>query len=110
MSRRRYIYTQGGRPLPEPIEVDSEWSDAPRAVLRVDLSYMDGVAATDGTDISSKRRRREYMKVNNLADADDFKGQWAKQAKDRENAASGNFDRAARKEALARAVYQRGRR
>lgn len=106
MTRRRWVYTEGGRPLPQPVEVGGDYEDAPRtAAHRVDL-YMDGVRATDGTDIGSKAKRREYMKRNNLADADDFKGTWAKAAEDRARfyGAKGH-DRAARREAIGRAIY-----
>lgn len=76
--------------------------------------YMEGVVAQDGTDIGSRRKRREYMKMNGLADADDFKGTWERAAKDREKVFAGEHDHAARREALGRALYQlenaRGRR
>lgn len=75
--------------------------------------YMEGVRAVDGTDIGSRTKRREYMKVKNLADADDFKGEWKKAAAERakvhEAAKSGKaqgVDRKARREAIARAVYK----
>lgn len=113
MTRRRWVYTQGGRPLPEPIEVTAEWTDTPKRVDVVTDLYMDGVRATDGTDIGSRKKRREYMHVRGLADADDYKGQWQKAAEQREKVRRGEHDKAERRDAIGRAVYEaekRGRR
>lgn len=112
MSRRRYIFTQGGQPIrdengnPTHIEVTDDWSDTPRQPIRVDVSYMDGLATTDGKDISSKRKRREYMHVNNLADPSDFTNTWAKAAKERDAYRRGETKNPATREALGRAAYQ----
>lgn len=112
MSRRRWVYTQGGRPLPEPIEVTADWSDAPQVHAPVTDLYMDGARATDGTDIGSRAKRRAYMKANNLADSDDFKEAWAKAAKEREEAFREGPKDPTRREDVARAIAQvrRGRR
>lgn len=45
--------------------------------------HYDGLRATDGTDISSRSKHREYMRANNLTTADDFSQTWAKQAEQR---------------------------
>ena len=42
----------------------------------------EGLRATDGTDISTRAKHREYMRANNLTTVDDFKGTWAKQARE----------------------------
>ena len=68
--------------------------------------YFENTPATDGTDIGSRRKHREYMKKNNLAMADDYKGVWEGAAKEREAIRSGQHDRKARKEAVERALYQ----
>jgi hypothetical protein len=47
--------------------------------------HYDGLRATDGTDISTRKKHREYMKRNGLATADDFKGQWERDKKTREH-------------------------
>jgi hypothetical protein len=59
-----------------------------------DRSY-DGLRATDGTDISSRSKHREYMKANGLATADDFKESWAKaqQQRDQYRQNGGTFSR-----------------
>lgn len=70
--------------------------------------YMEGVHAVDGTDISNRRKRREYMRTNNLADTDDFKGTWDKAAKERAEYYQGKSarSRAATREAIERAWHQ----
>lgn len=107
MSRTRYVYTRGGVPLPEPIEVGEDYADTSgeRQPVFTDR-YMEGTRATDGTDISSRGKRRAYMQAHGLADADDFKGTWAKAAKEREAFYTGNYDRAGRREDIARALYR----
>ena len=87
MTRRRYI--QDPTTL-EMIEVTPDYA-APtresarnRGALWNDRHY-DGVQATDGTDISTRSKHREYMKRNNLTTVDDFSGTWANSVKQREN-------------------------
>lgn len=105
----RYLYTLGGVPLPEPIEISRDFEEAPRQPLRVDVSYMDGMRATDGADISSKRKRREYMRATGAADASDYTGTWAAARKEREQVRSGAAGREERKWAVARAMEKHGR-
>ena len=111
MTRRRWVY----RPNPETeqveaVEVSEDYAPADvRAPVFTDR-YMEGVQATDGTDISSRSRRNEWMKRNNLVDVDDCKGLWAKAAKERQAIAEGRHDTAARREAVGRAVYELNRR
>jgi hypothetical protein len=95
----------------ELCEQPGDWheTDGERVPVMTDL-YMDGVAATDGTDIGSRVKRRRYMKEHNLADADDFKNEWAAKAKDREEGFPSQDK--ARREAVDRAfydVFQKGR-
>lgn len=106
MSRRRWLYTMGGRPLEAPVEVSEDYvpPDAERAPVYTDR-YMEGVTAPDGTDIGSRAKRRAYMQAHGLADADDYKETWAKAAQQRAAFYSGNHDREARREAVARALH-----
>lgn len=46
--------------------------------------HYDGLRATDGTDISSRSKHREYMKSHGYTTADDFTGQWSAELKERE--------------------------
>jgi hypothetical protein len=106
MTRRRWVYTEGGRPLPEPVEVGEDFRNTPGYVAPFTDAYMDGAVATDGTDISSRRKREAYMKANNLADLSDFTQHLEKAAKQREAVFTGQHDREARREALGRALHR----
>ncbi len=110
MTRRRWVYTQGGQPLPEPIEVSSDWSADPKRCDVVTDLYMDGVRSVEGVDIGSRRKRREYMHANGLADADDFRGVWAKAEKQREAIRTGTDSDPSRREAVGRAIYEHSKR
>lgn len=83
MTRRRYIQD---RHTGELIEVTQDHREPMRndaGVLWGDRHY-EGARATDGTDISTRTKHREYMAANNLALADDFKETWAKAQQQRE--------------------------
>lgn len=83
MTRRRYIQD---RNTGELIEVTSDYQAPLRndaGALWGDSSY-EGMRATDGTDISSRSKHREYMRANNLTTVDDFKDTWAKAQEQRE--------------------------
>jgi hypothetical protein len=67
-------------------EVGSDWSDAPRKALTSteEIAY-GNLQTTDGVDISSRKKRREYMKASGVTDSSDFSKDWfAKQAKSKE--------------------------
>lgn len=107
-TRTRYIYTQGGVPLPQPIEVGEEWRDPGRGPSHKSEEEVYGSlpTATDGTRLDTRKRHRDYMKENNLTIAEDFKGTWEKAAESRERMSRGDFDHHNRREAIARAAYQ----
>ena len=52
-------------------------TDASMHPLSGDRHY-DGLQATDGADISTRTKHREYMKANGVTVADDFRETWAK--------------------------------
>lgn len=84
MTRRRFI--QSKEPPYELIEVTEDYQAPMRTdsgALWGDRSY-DGLRASDGSDISTRTKHREYMKANNLATADDFKQSWAQAREQRE--------------------------
>jgi len=82
--KRKFIYSPE---LKEMVEVSTSWEPPVRgntdACLWNDRSY-DGLRATDGADISSRSKHREYMKANNLTTMDDFTGVYAEAQKRRE--------------------------
>ena len=69
--------------------------------------HYDGLVATDGTNISTRSKHREYMKQNNLALDSDFSNTWKEAQKKREALRTGNFNdkhlRETVKEAVAKA-------
>lgn len=78
--------------------------EAKNAPIMVDRFY-EGARATDGTDIGSRKRHRQYMKDHNLTTVDDFKNTWADQAKQREAVKEGRMPSKTRREAIERALY-----
>jgi hypothetical protein len=84
VARRRFI--QMREPPYDLIEVSADYEPEPHradGLLYNDRSY-DGLRATDGTDISSRSKHREYMKRNGLTTMDDFKGVWDKARQERD--------------------------
>ena len=82
--RRKWVYDPE---VGEMIEVTPEWSpskDTRTSALWNDRHYH-GLRATDGTDISSRKKHREYMKRMGLTTADDFKSHWDKAKSEREH-------------------------
>ena len=80
VKRGRYRYDPDTKSMvemgaPPPVEA--------RTQISMDRHY-ENMAATDGTDIGSRRKHQEYMRRNGLAVADDFKGTWAKATQERE--------------------------
>ena len=102
--RGRYVWDEAQGRL---VNAD-EYTPPPSALsapVMVDR-FMEGVCTTEGIDIGSRRKRREYMKTNNLADADDFKGVWKKAQEDRLRRRAGDFDHHERREAIGRALHE----
>jgi hypothetical protein len=78
VARRRFVWS---RQLGELVEIGLD-QDLPSrqntdAALWGDREYT-GLKASDGTDISSRSKHREYMKLNDLTTIDDFKNEWSK--------------------------------
>jgi hypothetical protein len=109
MSRRRWVYTDGGRPLPEPVEVTEDWHNPGNELgHKSEAEVYGNLQATDGTDLSSRRKHREYMKRNGLTISEDYRQTWAKAAQERADVFNGTStkDKKARREAVERAVYE----
>lgn len=103
MTRRRWIQD---RHTGELIEVTPDYRPELRTdsgALWGDRSY-DGMRATDGTDISSRSKHRDYMRANNLTTMDDYKDTWSKAQAQRERlfTQGGSFSRAD----VERAIHQ----
>lgn len=109
MTRRRWRQDPVTHEL---IEVDV---DAPRdvgrqgdATLWNDRHYAD-LRTTDGVDISSRTKHRQYMKQHGLTTYDDYSGEFARRTADRERYLSGERGGVSR-QAIERALYESARR
>jgi hypothetical protein len=103
MTRRRYIQDPKTLELVEITKSHQPQLRVDSGALWGDSSYA-GMRATDGTDISTRTKQREYMKANNLTTVDDFKQTWAKAKEQREryHTQGGSFTKAD----IARAMHQ----
>ena len=79
---------------------------AKHAPILMDRFY-ENTAATDGEDIGSRRKHREYMKRNNVTSTSDYTLEWANAANEREKIRKGENDRQERREQIGRAMYER---
>lgn len=101
--RRLYKWDAEEKKLVE-LAVDSQ--PTPRTQLMTGGHY-EGLQAQDGSAIDTAKRHREYMKRHNLALTENFKGEWTQAASKRADFYQGKHKDSARREAVARAVYQR---
>jgi hypothetical protein len=84
MSRRRYIWDAERACL---VEVTSDYTGQRRDEGRRSEAEVYGhCQATDGTDLSTRTRHREYMRQNGLTVASDYTETWAKAGEERKAA------------------------
>lgn len=104
MPRRRFVWDPD---LKELVEVSTDYDQPARndGSLWNDRHY-ENLQATDGTDISSRAKHREYMKRNGLTTADDFKQEWAKAEKRRDEYRTGKGHGAVTRDDIGRAIHQ----
>jgi len=106
-TRGRWVYDEAQQKL---VPAD-EYRAAERALdapIMMDRFY-ENTFATDGTDIGSRRKRRDYMRAKGLADADDYKETWAKAEEQRRRMADVTYDDRSEAQKLdaRRLIYQR---
>lgn len=106
MSRTTYVYVSrpGGG---VDVFVKGEEPEETRAahnILAGDRHY-DGLQASDGSDISTRTKHREYMRRNNLTMAEDYKNTWAQAEKARQEYRTGQRGSVTRDD-IARALHQ----
>jgi hypothetical protein len=75
----------------------------PHHLVMGDRHY-DGLKATDGTDISTRTKHRQYMKMHNLTTMDDFQPIWDREAKKRSEYFKEGKHGATSREDVARAI------
>ena len=99
--KRTYRYD---KKLDKLVEITRQKQGPADKKIFVSDAHYDGLVATDGTDISTRKKHREYMKQNNLTTMDDFTNTWSEAKKSRENYMQngGTF----RKEDIARAIHK----
>jgi hypothetical protein len=105
MPRRRFVWSPEDDRL---VEVTPDYEQAPREArntLTSDAIY-DGLRATDGSDISTRTKHREYMRRNGLTTADDFTGEWAKAAQKRAEFFQGKGGGSVSRDDIGRAIHQ----
>ncbi len=99
--RRRYVLDQATGRL---VEVGSDWQEAPRRVPLVGDSYYDGLRSpVDGSDISTRRKYREYLKATGYTNASDYTETWQRAAEER---ASPVQKDPGRRDEIGRVVYE----
>lgn len=108
VEKGRFVYSQEAGQV---VKVGSGWTDAEQRALTATegITYRNA-RATDGTDISSRTKHRNYLKANNLSMASDFKEHWKKAEQHREAVQSGNADTRERREIIGRALHESKRR
>jgi hypothetical protein len=82
--RGRFVWSEEAQSM---VRVGSDWTDAETRAGRSEEEVYGHDTTADGTDISSKRKRRDYMKATGLADFSDFSPEWHeknKRSKERE--------------------------
>lgn len=90
-------------PMQRKLTINPAFSGLANA-LAGDRHY-DGLRATDGSDISSRSKHREYMKRTGLTSTSDFTETWKKQAQERENYRAGAFQDKELRTELAKEVH-----
>lgn len=102
--RGRYRYDADAGQV---VAIDSDWTDTEsRAQTPTEGIVYGNAQATDGADLSSRRKHRDYMKANGLSMAGDFKEHWQKKAKEREEVLSGRAGSKERREILGRTLHE----
>lgn len=97
MSRKRYRYDLESKSM---VEVPLDWTDAPRVCAPSEELIYGKLRATDGTDLSSRAKHREYMARNNLTLASDFRESWSAESIERTRAAEARAEAADRRSDL----------
>lgn len=83
MTRKSYRYDPESGEMIETTAPQRQRSAAAAGALWNDSQYH-GMRATDGSDISSRKKHREYMKRHGLTTSDDYTATWSKAKEARE--------------------------
>lgn len=105
--RGRFVYDAAAGGM---VEVGVDWEDPGRPTTgrKSEDEIYGNLRATDGADISSRKKQRDYMRANNVTHADDYSpGYWEKASKERVAKATGQLDGPKRRELIHRALERR---
>lgn len=113
MSRKISIYVSGWVPKRDNSEPPSEVLTKPEPIrsqlgagaLWGDRHY-DGLRTTEGVDISTRTKHREYMRQTGLTTADDYKSEWKSAAEVRADVFTTGGDHKSRRDDVGRAMYE----
>lgn len=105
LSRRTYRYNPESKQVEE---VGADWTDVERRapVTTEALVYGSAGLSTDGVDLSTRKRHREYMKASGVAMASDYTQSWEQAAKKRDDFYAGNHKHEGLREAISRSIDQ----
>ena len=106
MSRRRFVYREVSPGQVESFEVGRDWTPSGRGNLKSEEEIYGHLTAPDGTDISTRKRHRDYQALHGLTLAEDYKESWKKAAKERARAFTEGPSSKTRRESIERAMYQ----
>lgn len=107
MSRQTWVYRnrEGGGVEVFEKGTEPEIERALHNPLAGDRHY-DGLRTTDGADISTRTKHREYMKKHSLTTVDDYKDTWAKAEAARAEYRQGKSGGAITRDDIARTIAQ----
>lgn len=101
--RRRFVYDRSSGAVVEVGEQAS--ANLARNNFTSDAIY-DGLRASDGADISTRAKHRDYMKRNGLTTADDYTQKWSDDARARAAYFTEGKGGAVTRQDVERAVYE----
>lgn len=101
---RRFVWSATEKRLvPWSPDMERRALDAPICVDR----FYENTKTTEGVDIGSRRKHRDYMKATGLTTADDFKETWKRETELRKRIATeGILPDKTRREDVARALHK----
>ena len=107
MARTLYLYRPGHPKASQSGFINADdlqgWVERPPELPVFGDSHYDGMQATDGTPIDTRRKHREYMRANGLTTADDYIETWKRAEADRQRTGEPSRER---RESLGRAIYE----
>lgn len=107
MSRRRFVYREVEPGKVESFEVTDDWRPTNADTGHKSEEEVFGkLQHSDGTDLSTRKRHREFMKSRGLTLSDDYKDHWAKAEQRRADLFSGKGSDKGVRQSLEKAVYQ----